>query len=92
MADRIYRKATPVVAGQILAKNGVMVLGNGIAHVKFYKDVDYSSGLTLGEAMGTQLAADEQHPITGTAQGTIVPISVHTLVSVASGTTVYKLA
>jgi len=92
MADRIYRQATPVVAGQILAKKGVMVVGSGVARVKFYKNVDYSSGLTIGGDMGTQLAADEAQDITGTVQGTIVPISVHTLVSVASGTTVYKLA
>ena len=92
MADRIYTKATPVTAGQILAKKGVMVVGTGVAQVKFYKDVDYSSGLTLGEAMGTQLAADDEQPITGTSAGVIVPVSVHTLVSVASGTTVYKLA
>ena len=91
MADRIYRKATPVVAGQILAKNGVMVLGTGVAQVKFYKDVDYSSGLSIG-GMGVQSAADDEQPITGTSAGVIVPVSVHTLVSVTSGTTVYKLA
>ena len=91
MADRIYRKATPVVAGQILAKNGVMVLGTGVAQVKFYKDVDYSSGLSIG-GMGVQSAADDEQPITVTSAGVIVPVSVHTLVSVTSGTTVYKLA
>ena len=92
MAERIYSQATPVVAGQNNAKKGVMVVGTGVAQVKFYKDVDYSSGLTIGGDMGMQSAADNTQPITGTAQGAIVPVSVHTLVSVASGTTVYKLA
>ena len=92
MADRIYTKATPVTAGAIFAKKGVMVVGTGIAQVKFYKNVDYSSGLTIGGDMGVQSAADEEQPITGTSAGVIVPVSVHTLVSVTSGTTVYKLA
>jgi len=91
MADRIYRQATPVTAGVIQAKKGVMVVGAGVAKFRFYKDVDYTSGLTVG-GMNQQTAADEEQNITGTVQGAIVPVAVHTLVSVASGTTVYKLA
>ena len=91
MADRIYRQATPVVAGQINAKKGVMVVGSGVAKFKFFKDINYTSGLTIGD-MDQQTAADEEQNITGTVQGAIVPVAVHTLVSVASGTTVYKLA
>ena len=90
MADRIYTKATPVTAGAIDAKKGVMVVGSGIAKVKFFKDVNYTSGLTLA-AMDIQKAQDDEQAITGTVQGTIVPVAVHTLVSVAGGTTVYKL-
>jgi len=41
--------------------------------------------------MNQQTAADEEQNITGTVQGAIVPVAVHTLVSVAGGTTVYKL-
>tara|TARA_B100001094_G_scaffold90076_1_gene86174 strand:- start:3155 stop:3430 length:276 start_codon:yes stop_codon:yes gene_type:complete len=91
MADRIYRQATPVAAGAILAKKGVMVVGQGVAQLKFYKDVDYSVGLTASE-IGQDRAQDVGTPITGSSAGVIVPISVHTLESVTAGTTVYKLA
>jgi len=91
MADRIYRQATPVVAGQILAKNGVMIVGGGTADLKFYKPVDYSSGLSIG-GMGVQSATDHFQTFTGTVQGAVIPISVHTLVRADAGTTVYKLA
>ena len=91
MADRIYRQATPVATGQILAKEGVMVVGQGVAQLKFYKNVDYTSGLTAG-GIGQDRAQDDASPITGSSAGVIVPVSVHTLVSVTAGTTVYKLA
>ena len=91
MADRIYRQATPVTAGVIQAKKGVMIVGGGTADLKFYKDVDYTSGLTIS-SMNQQTAADDTQRVVGTAQGTVVPVSVHTLVAAASGTTVYKLA
>jgi hypothetical protein len=90
MADRIYRKAVPVDAGEIFAKKGIMVVGTGVAQVKFYKEVDYSSGLTLS-GMGLETAGAQQ-PITGSSAGVVVPVSVHTLVSVDAGTTVYKLS
>ena len=90
MADRIYQKATPVTAGVIQAKKGVLIVGGGTAGLKFYKDVDYTSGLTIGE-MNIETAADEQATFTGTVQGNLVPVSVHTLVR-TDGVTVYKLA
>tara|TARA_Y100001972_G_scaffold124066_2_gene172484 strand:+ start:249 stop:524 length:276 start_codon:yes stop_codon:yes gene_type:complete len=91
MADRIYRQATPVTAGVIQAKKGVMIVGGGTADLKFYKDVDYTSGLTIS-SMNQQTAADATQTFTGTVQGTVIPVSVHTVVRVDSGTTVYKLA
>ena len=91
MADRIYRQATPVTAGVIQAKKGVLIVGGGTAGLKFYKDVDYTTGLTIS-AMSQQTAADEQATFTGTVQGAVIPISVHTLVRADAGTTVYRLA
>ena len=91
MADRIYRQATPVTAGVIQALKGVMIVGGGTAGLKFYKDVDYTTGLTIS-AMNQQTAADVTQTFTGTVQGAVVPVSVHTLVAVDTGTTVYKLA
>ena len=91
MAFDHYKLAEPLVTGVVSAKKGIAVFGGGTCDVKFFKPVDYTSGLTIG-GMGIQSAADTMQPITGSVQGTIVPIAVHTLVRVDDGTTVYKLA
>ena len=91
MAFDHYKLAEPLVAGVVSAKKGIAVFGGGTCDVKFFKPVDYNSGLTIG-AQGIQAAANEKQAITGSVQGTIVPIAVHTLVRVDAGTTVYKLA
>ena len=93
MAYDVYRKAEPVTAGVINAKKGIMIVGTGAVKVKFYKTVDFNSGITIG-AMGINSPADDETPLQANATSSplIVPASVHTLVSVASGTTVYKLA
>ena len=91
MAFDHYKVAEPLVVGFAGAKKGIVVFGGGTCAVNFFKPVDYTSGLTIG-GQGLQTAADNTQPITGTVQGTIVPIAVHTLVRVDAGTTVYKLA
>ena len=91
MAFDHYKLAEPLVAGFAGAKKGIAVFGGGTCAINFFKPVDYNSGLTIG-AQGFETAAAEEQVITGTVQGTIVPISVHTLVRVDTGTTVYKLA
>jgi len=92
MADRIYRQADPVVAGPIFAKKGVMIVGGGTADLKFYKPVDYNSDGSTLSGMELHSATDHFQTFTGTVQGAVIPISVHTLVRADAGTTVYKLA
>jgi len=92
MADRIYQNAKPVVAGAIDAKKGVLIVGGGTVGLKFYKPIDFNSNGSTLTGRGFQTAADEQATFTGTVQGTVVPVGVHTLVRTEAGTTVYKLA
>ena len=90
MADRNYTRATPVVAGPIFAKKGVMIVGGGTAALKFYKEVDYNSDGSTLSGMELHTAADLEQSFTGTVQGTVVPVQVHTLVR-TDGCTVYRL-
>jgi hypothetical protein len=91
MADRIYQKATPVTAGVIQAKKGVMIVGGGTADLKFYKEVDYNSDGSTLSGMGLHSATDHFQTFTGTVQGAVIPVQVHTLVRADAGTTVYRL-
>ena len=89
MAFDHYKLADIVAPGPILAKKGILIVGSGTCDVNFYQPLDFSSGVT---SPAVRPDAGDQATLTGTVQGAIVPIAVHTLVRVDAGTTVHKLA
>ena len=97
MAYDRYRQAVPVdltkETGTIYAKKGIMIVGGGSADVKLFKPAIFTTGVTAGMGAGDHTqAADEQTTVFGTAQGSVFPAGVHTVVRVDAGTTVFKLA
>lgn len=91
MAYDGYQLAEPVSAdSHIFNKKGVMVVGSGNAQLYPYATPNYTSGLT-GYAVAGACAAS---PIivTGSAQGTIVPVAIAYVGTIGASTTVYNLA
>ncbi len=88
MAYDRYQIADPVTVGQIHAKKGILVLGGGTCAVSFYRT--RGSGETAGFVDNDGAVASSAQTVQGTAQGSIFPVAVHSLLAVA-GCTVYRL-